>query len=448
MPEPVYRTFLFLARLVAFLPIGTNQGILHLLWTILSGKLLASRGAIFPALAEAGLDAAQSRRAEAALRTGKLTIARLLERFTCLVKREHKALPAPVGRWNPLLIDWVGFYRPHLKGCVTRHFCGAAGKALPAIELGMVARCLRVGERRIPALCGVVRSGETLPLLRAARAQMQSNAVLNDVLVADRQVKISHLEAEGITHFVIRGAVDFTAREKAIPIAIGRGRKPTQGRIVRPLSRTYKGNVIAATPAHRGESFTYQGRTLSASCFEDLVMPGGSLCFRCVVIHDPKYKNPWVLLTDLSEPAEAIFLLYRSRWKIEQIPQTGKQLLGGHHSFVHADESRYRLPELCLVAASVALYLSATSKAIATGFWDKYPKPTAGRYRRALGDARLPAMQGITGELAEVSCFGGKEDKSLGRLRVKRSVWEHLPVGVRAHRRQKGQYANASLTGN
>ena len=242
MPEPVYRTFLFLARLVAFLPVGTNQGVLHLLWTILSGRLLASRGAIFPALGEAGLDDQQSRRAEAALRGGKVNIARLLERFVRLIQRERRATAARVGRWHPLLIDWVGFYRPHLKGCVTRHFCAPAGRALPAIELGMIARCLRIGERRIPALCGLVRSGETLPLLQAAHARMQAD----DVLVADRQVKISHIEAQNITRFVIRGAIDFTAREKAIPKTAGRGRKPTQGRIVRPLARTYRDNTIAA----------------------------------------------------------------------------------------------------------------------------------------------------------------------------------------------------------
>lgn len=177
-------------------------------------------------------------------------------------------------------------------------------------------------------------------------------------------------------------------------------------------------------------------------------MSCGRLCFRCVVIRDPKYKNPWVLLTDLSEPAEIIFGLYRSRWKIEQLPQTGKQLLGGHRSFVHGDESRYRLPELCLVAASICLYLSATSKAVATGFWDKHPKATPGRYRRALSDAPLPNIQGITDELVDLSCFDGKEDKSLGRVRAKRSVWGHLPTGTTAHRRTKGQYATASLTGN
>ena len=380
MPEPVYRTYLFLVQLVAFLPIGTNQGILHLLWSILSGQLLGSRGAIFPALGEAGLSGPQSRRAEAALREGKFKIPRLLERFALLVQREHKSSLLLVGKWNPLLIDWVGFYRPHLKGCLSRHFASVAGKALPAIELGMISRCLTIGERRIPLLCGLIREGNTLALLRAACALMRKS----DVLIADRQVKISHLVQKGISRFVIRGAVDFTAREKDIPRPTGRGRKPTQGRVVRPLARTYRGKVIAATPANREECFTHQGRKLTALWFENIVVPGYSLSLHCVVIRDPKYRNPWLLLTDLSESAQTIFALYHSRWKIEQIPQTGKQLLGGHRSFVHADESRYRLPELCLLSASVCLYLSATSKAIATGFWDRNPKPTPGRFRRTL----------------------------------------------------------------
>jgi hypothetical protein len=92
--------------------------------------------------------------------------------------------------------------------------------------------------------------------------------------------------------------------------------------------------VIGATSPHREESFVYQGRILSASWFESLVVKDCSLCFSCVVIRDPLYATPWVLLTNLAETAETIFLLYRSRWKIEQLPQTGKQLLGGHRSIL------------------------------------------------------------------------------------------------------------------
>ena len=458
MPEPVYRTYLFIAQLVAFLPIGTNQGIAHLLWAILSGKLLSSRGAIFPALSEAGLNEQQSRRAEATLRQGKVKIARLLERFLFLIRREHKSVPLQIGKYSPLLIDWVGFttvagdgecsYRPHLKGCVTRHFASTAGKALPAIEIGMVARCLTIGVRRIPMLCGLIRSGKTFPLLQEACAIMRANKQGNDVLIADRQVKISHIEAGSISRFVIRGAIDFTARTKEIPKTTGRGRKPAQGRIVRPLVRTYKDKVIAATVADREESFVHQGRTVTASWFDNLVVPGCALCFHCVVICDPKYKTPWLLLTDLSESAQIIFELYRSRWKIEMLPQTSKQLLGSHRSFVHAEESRFRLPELCLIAASICLYLSATSKAIATGFWDKYPKPTPGRFRRSLSNASLPDVGDIANELRTLPGFSGKVDKILSRVRSKHSVYEHLPVGVMAHCRQKSQQSYPSLTGN
>ncbi len=53
MPQIVYRTCRLLCHVVHTLPIGTNLAILRLLWSILSGKLLESRGALFPALTSA-----------------------------------------------------------------------------------------------------------------------------------------------------------------------------------------------------------------------------------------------------------------------------------------------------------------------------------------------------------------------------------------------------------
>ncbi len=60
------------------LPIGTNLGMLYLLWALVSGQLLKSRGAIFPALQAIGLKAPAIRRAWAALRCGSWSIAELL----------------------------------------------------------------------------------------------------------------------------------------------------------------------------------------------------------------------------------------------------------------------------------------------------------------------------------------------------------------------------------
>ena len=63
MPEAAYHVTTMLSTLVATLPIGTTLGLLHLLWLLVSGRLLASRGALFPALSDTGLTEAEVRRA-------------------------------------------------------------------------------------------------------------------------------------------------------------------------------------------------------------------------------------------------------------------------------------------------------------------------------------------------------------------------------------------------
>jgi hypothetical protein len=49
MPEAVYRMVTLLCSLVITLPIGTNVGLLHLFWMLVSGQLLATRGRSSPA---------------------------------------------------------------------------------------------------------------------------------------------------------------------------------------------------------------------------------------------------------------------------------------------------------------------------------------------------------------------------------------------------------------
>jgi len=61
MPSLIYRINTFLSRVVSRVPVGTNLGLFHLLWMLLSGRLLDSRGAIIPGLADFGLSAAAVR---------------------------------------------------------------------------------------------------------------------------------------------------------------------------------------------------------------------------------------------------------------------------------------------------------------------------------------------------------------------------------------------------
>lgn len=432
MPQIVYRTCWLLCHLVQILPIGTNLGILRLLWTLLSGKLLESRGALFPALTSAGLSDQEARGAEAALREGKFEVARLIRRLQSWIQQERHWQQRSIAGYHPLVIDWVGFFRPRLHGCLSKHYDSQAGKALPAIEVGLLVRVGLILEKRVPLLLGLVRGGDTVSLLQAAKGQMTAQ----DVLVADRQVTIGHLCRAGIEQFVVRAPVDFTARSKEVAPYAGRGRYPKRGSIVRPLPRTYRGKTIAATAPHRREQFLYQGRTLQVEFWEELVIAGCALVFHCCVIRDPRYRTPWVLLTSLTASGESLWRLYRDRWPIEQVPLAAKQMLGGCRSFVHSLECRHRLPELCLLAGAVSLYLAATCEPVKTGFWDRHPARTPGRFRRVLSREPLP-------DISTLSCF-------CARVRKKESVFGHLPMGILAHRRQRrgaATYQGAAFTG-
>ena len=142
---------------------------------------------------------------------------------------------------------------------------------------------------------------------------------------------------------------------------------------------------------------------------------------RCVVIQDPRYRAPLVLVTNLAVSAHAVWGLYRDRWPVEQAPLAAKQMLGAHRAFVFGGESRYRLPELALLAGNIVAYVAATTAAVATGFWDRHCRPTCGRLRRVL--VQVP--------FSEVPV-------PRGTLRKKASVTGHLPTGVQGHRRRKG----------
>ena len=92
MPDAVCRMLTLLCTLVVACPIGTNLGLLHLLWMLASGRLLGARGALFPALADCGLSA--PRRAWVALGQGDWTSGQLIGRLLGPTAAAHP-WPAP-----------------------------------------------------------------------------------------------------------------------------------------------------------------------------------------------------------------------------------------------------------------------------------------------------------------------------------------------------------------
>ena len=429
MPIAVSQTMEALCAVTQGLPIGTNLALLQFLWMQLSGSLLATRGALFPALQAIGLLPATVRRAWAAFRFGAWQIAELLSAWEAYVLSAGQWQAHQYDGYYPKAVDLTPYWRPTLKGCRTKHYHPSADKALPAVVLSIIARVGSVNGQRVAILTDLVRIDPADP----SEATLQTRVVLrtaetladDEIAVFDAGFKIRQLQAAGLSRYLVRLAVNFTARRNVLPFYKGHGRRPEYGPLVRPLARTRRGKVIPATPPDRVETWTRKGIEFRAQFWDNLVLPTvkahpDNPTFTVVAIHDPRYQDPWLLACPLRLSGIACRGLYRDRWPVEQVPLAAKQMLGGARQFVFAPESCQRLPELNLLAGSMVTYLAAALPAVPTGFWDRNPKPTPGRLRRLL--ARTPFPK--TYPLPE-------------RLRKKDSVFDHLPKGILGHRRTK-----------
>jgi hypothetical protein len=429
MQETVYRVLGLVCALVVDLPIGTNLGLVHLIWMLLSGKALLTRGAIIPGLSAVGLSAGAVRRAWAALGRGSWTSDRLVKAWARVVEAEGCWQPHQYGGYQPVAVDITAFWRPRLQGCATSHYSATAGKALPAIPLGLIARIGSVGAQRFGLLRALVRADPKDPSPSVHRRVLLKRAVElqepTDLLVTDREFTVGQVQAAGATVWVTRLLKNVTARRAHPPPYRGRGPRPKRGDLVRPLARRRGEHEIAATPPDQVTTWTEHGsdgdRPLRAEQWTGLVLPDaapGSPTFTIVAISDPAYTEPLLVATPLALSPAVLRELYRDRWPVEQLPLAAKQMLGTARQFVHEQETCQRFPELALLAGAVLTYAAATSPAVPTGSWDRHPQRTPGRLRRLLGQADFP------------------NDFPLpARLRVKMAVTNHLPKGFWGQRR-------------
>ena len=440
MHEGVYRVLTLVSALVVDVPIGTNLGLLHLFWMLLGGKLLLSRGAIFPGLSAVGLSAGAVRRAWIALGRGSWTSHRLVKAWARVVEAEGVWQPHRYGGYRPVAVDITGFSRPRLQGCPTSHYSATVGKAVPAIPLGIIARIGSVAQQRFGVPLGLVRADPDDPSPSAHRRVLLKQAVklqaVDDILVTDREFTVGQLQAAGATAWVTRLLKNVTARRADPPPYPGRGRPATHGDLVRPLARRRKEREIPATPPDQVTAWTERGsdgdRTLRAQQWTGLVLPDaapGSPTFTIVVIADPAYTDPLLVATPLELTPPVLRELYRDRWPVEQLPLAAKQMLGAARQFVHQQETCQRFPELALLAGAVLTYAAATSPAVPTGSWDRQPRRTPGRLRRLLGQADFPTD------------FPWPE-----RLRAKVAVTDHLPKGFWGQRRRPTPTSPTSST--
>jgi hypothetical protein len=424
-----------LFQILAGVGVGTNLGLYQVFFALLSGRLLQSRGALFPALTDSGLPPEAVRRSVAAVAYGKWKSADLLAAWQKCVRKESRFRAHSYEGYCPVAVDLVGFFRPRLQGQVGKHYTSASDKAQPAVVFGMVATVGSVGDKRLPLLRTLTRQRpEESEVALQARLLQETAGTLqkNELLVADAGFSLADgLLCEG-AGFVIRLDQNATARRNVLPEYKGHGARPKYGEVVRPLSRTYKEKELPATPPDATARWKAGKHWVTAHLFENLVLADqkpGSATFRIVVIYDPRYKKALVLGTNRLLTAYALWRLYADRWPVEQMPLAAKPMLGCERSFVHSDESRWRLPELAMLAGNLLCYVAACGQPVATGFWDRAARPTCGRVRRVLGRLHFSDLPLLSGQ-----------------VRKKNSPTGHLPKGVAAHRR-KTRYFKADKQG-
>ena len=417
-----------MAAIVQVVPIGTNIGLVRILWVMVNGSFLQSRGAVMTALHLSGFDAQEIRRSWAALHYGVWDVNELLEQWQIYVKSRNRWRARHFEHYRVLSVDLTGFWRPHLKGWLGRHYHHLAQKALPAVVVGVMIISGQVGSHRIPLLRRIVRCQPQTSkpdfrcqLLRQAAAQMASD----QVIVIDAEFAIAELQAAGVSRYVVRLATNATARRNQLPAYKGRGRPTVYGEKVRPLMRKRKERQIAATTPDQQTQFDYQGRRIQIAFWHGLVSANtpataDAETFSIYVYTDPLFKQPLLLATNLMLMPQTAYLIYRDRWPVEQAPLAAKQMIGLHRHFVFAPESCFRLPELALLAGAILTYMAAVVPPIPTAFWDRVPKPTPGRLRRMLAQADFPNLVDFDPE-----------------LRKKNSFTAHLPKGIIGHRRHK-----------
>ena len=424
------QTAQILALIVENLPIGTNLGLYQFLWMLVSGALLPSRGAIFPALSAIGLTDEEIRRAWAAFSYGSWAIGTMMRVWQEHVEGQGQWEAFQYAGYYVKAVDITAYWRPTLKGIKSQHYDAQADRALPAVVFGMVGLVGHVGEQRMALMTDLVRGDLADPSETALHTKLLKQVALeladDEMPVFDAGFKLKAIFNAGLTRCVVRLAKNFTARRNVLPAYSGFGRPPEYGEFVRPLARTYNGKQTEATTPDRTETWQDHGITFRAEFWDNLVLThlkpsAKNKTFTVAAIYDPRFKEPWLLACPLKLSGADLQGLYHNRWPIEQLPLAAKHMVGAHRQFVFAEESCYRLPELSLLAGSIQTYLAATLPPIPTGFWDRNPKRTPGRLRRWL--ARTTFSDLINPESA--------------RIRRKSSVSSHLPKGVLGHRRSK-----------
>lgn len=383
------RTLHIIEQIVKPVPIGTNLGLLQLIWAMISGAFLPARGAVHSALTLAGFEPQETQRGWAALRYGVWNIQELLARYHHLVQKDGRWQSQTYQGYRPIAVDLTAIWRPRLQNWTLKVYRQLTGKAFVGVGYGLICQVGMIESQRIPLLTAIVRGqrgDENEENLKAKTlAQAAQHLGVDGVLVHDAGITLKQIHKAKIERFVLRLPLNCTARRNKARAYKGRGAYPTKGEIVRPLERRFKDNLLANTPEDVTVTFEFEARTIEARGWLNVVRselnaaPDNDL-YSIWVIDDPLFEGVLPLGTNLPQEVtpSTLYQLFIDRWPVEQVPLVAKQLLGCQRQFVFSTTSCWRLGELAFFVGNLLTWLAATSPAYPTGYWDRNPKKRRG----------------------------------------------------------------------
>lgn len=200
---------------------------------LVSGALLPNRGALHPGLKAIGLPDKAVRRAWAAFHGGIWTIAFLLRVWQNHVEGMPEWQYHEYEGYRPIGVDITPFWRPKLQNCPSKYYHPQAGKALPAIIMGVVGQTGSINGQRLALPRDFLRVESDDPSNSALQTQLLRETARklqdDEIAILDAGFKISQVQAAGVERSVIRLAKNFTARRNQVAPYKGRGRPPAYG---------------------------------------------------------------------------------------------------------------------------------------------------------------------------------------------------------------------------
>jgi hypothetical protein len=233
----IITAMVFVVQVVA---IGTNLSLVRLLWAMVQGSFLVSRGAIHSALLVSDFSPAEIRQSWAALRYGSWQIDDLLASWQAYVASRNQWRVRRYGGYRVKSVDSTGFWRPQLASPVSKHYHALAQKALPAIVFGVMISSGSIAGKRVPLLQALVRCPALMGASEFRRLLLHKTVeqtAPDEITVLDGEFEVAELHSVQVKRFVVRMASNCTARLNQLPCAKPKGRPCEYGEIVRPLPR-------------------------------------------------------------------------------------------------------------------------------------------------------------------------------------------------------------------